>query len=70
MPPQHPKENAKIETSKTEKFKAVELALSQIEKNFGKGAIMRMGENTKVAVETFPSGSISLDVALGGGVPH
>lgn len=53
-----------------EKKKAVELALAQIEKNFGKGAIMRMGEASKIKVATIPTGSISLDLALGGGVPR
>lgn len=52
-----------------EKQKAVSVALAQIEKQFGKGAIMRMGEAGKAHVETIPSGSISLDIALGGGVP-
>lgn len=52
-----------------EKKKAIGLALSQIEKNFGKGSIMRMGEHKKVEIETIPTGSISLDLALGGGVP-
>lgn len=53
-----------------EKKKAVELALAQIEKNFGKGAIMRMGEANKIQVATIPTGSVSLDIALGGGVPR
>ena len=53
-----------------EKHKAIELALSQIEKDFGKGAIMRMGEAKKIAVETVNTGSISLDIALGGGLPR
>lgn len=53
-----------------EKQKAVELALSQIERNFGKGSIMKLGEAQKVAVETIKTGSISLDAALGGGVPR
>ncbi len=52
-----------------EKRKVLEMALSQIEKSFGKGAIMRMGESAKIAIETIPTGSLSLDVALGGGVP-
>ena len=57
-------------TNSTERQKAVELALSQIERSFGKGAIMKMGEAQKIAVETIPTGSISLDIALGGGVPR
>lgn len=56
-------------TDTTEKKKAVLLALSQIEKNFGKGAIMRLGETKHMSVETIPTGSLSLDIALGGGVP-
>lgn len=57
-------------TTKTEKQKAVELALATIERNFGKGAIMKLGDAHKIAVETIPSGSPSLDIALGGGVPR
>ncbi len=57
-------------TNTNERQKAVELALSQIERTFGKGAIMKMGEAQKIAVETIPTGSISLDIALGGGVPR
>ena len=52
------------------KSKALGIAISQIEKNFGKGAIMKMGENSKLVVETIPTGSLSLDNALGvGGLP-
>ncbi len=49
--------------------KAVELAVDQIERQFGKGSIMRLGEGMKVHVETIPSGSLALDLALGGGIP-
>ena len=56
--------------AQTEKQKAVELALAQIERSFGKGAIMKLGEANKIAVETIPTGSLSLDIALGGGVPR
>lgn len=59
-----------MESMMKEKHKALELALSQIEKNFGKGAIMKMGETKRIQVETIPTGSISLDLALGGGVPR
>lgn len=52
-----------------EKQKALELAIAQIEKNFGKGAIMKMGDKDAMQIETIPTGSISLDLALGGGVP-
>lgn len=51
------------------KAQALDLALSQIEKQFGKGSIMRLGEATAVNVETIPTGSIGLDLALGGGIP-
>ena len=53
------------------KQQALEMALGQIEKQFGKGSIMRMGESSILAVETIPTGSLALDVALGaGGVPR
>jgi recombination protein RecA len=53
------------------KLKALDLAMQQIEKNFGKGSIMRLGDGVIAPVETIPTGSISLDFALGiGGVPR
>ena len=53
-----------------EKKKAIDLALSQIEKQFGKGSIMRLGENMKLNIDFIPSGSLALDIALGiGGLP-
>jgi recombination protein RecA len=53
------------------KMKALELAVQQIEKNFGKGSIMRLGDGVIAQVETIPTGSISLDFALGiGGIPR
>lgn len=51
------------------KTKALGLALETIEKQFGKGSIMKLGEAHEVDVETTPTGSISLDLALGGGIP-
>jgi len=51
------------------KSQALDLALSQIEKQFGKGSIMRLGDAHAVHVETIPTGSLSLDLALGGGIP-
>jgi len=48
---------------------AIKNALAQIEKNFGQGAIMKLGERSKVKIETIATGSISLDRALGGGIP-
>ena len=54
-----------------EKGKALGTAISQIEKSYGKGAIMKMGDSTRFAVESIPTGSISLDAALGvGGLPR
>src|SRR6266498_415186 len=58
--------------SAKEKGKALELALQQIEKQFGKGAIMKLGEDqANVPVDVIPTGSVGLDLALGvGGVPR
>ncbi len=54
----------------SDKKKALETAMAQIERSFGKGSIMRLGENTGIVVEAIPTGSLSLDLALGiGGVP-
>src|SRR5215831_3770541 len=51
--------------------KSLEVALAQIERQFGRGAIMRLGDDTRAPVEVIPTGSISLDVALGvGGFPR
>ncbi len=52
------------------KQKALGLALESIEKQFGKGSIMKLGESYKADVETTSTGSISLDIALGGGLPR
>ncbi len=53
------------------KHKALEAALQQIEKNYGKGAIMRLGQNVGMTVDHIPTGSMSLDAALGiGGLPR
>lgn len=58
-------------SSEGEKVKAVDVAMTQIERQFGKGAIMRLGDRTKVDVDVIPSGSVSLDAALGiGGIPR
>ncbi len=54
-----------------EKKKALEMALGQIEKQFGKGAVMKLGENSHLNVEVIPTGALGLDIALGvGGVPR
>lgn len=56
----------------TDKLKALDIALSQIEKQFGKGSIMKLGEaSAKMEVEVIPTGALALDIALGvGGIPR
>ena len=63
------------ETSETnvseERSKALKLAIEKIEKDFGKGAIMKLGDKATVNVDAIPTGSLALDIALGiGGVPR
>jgi recombination protein RecA len=53
----------------SDKQKALSLVLTQIERNFGKGTIMRLGDASRMKVETIPSGALTLDLALGGGIP-
>ena len=54
-----------------DKKKALETAMAQIERTYGKGSIMRLGDNSRVVVEAIPTGSLALDLALGiGGVPR
>jgi len=61
-----------VEGTSVDKTKALDAALSQIERAFGKGSIMRLGKNHKVVeIETVPTGSLGLDIALGvGGLPR
>ena len=55
----------------SEKKKALEMAMSQIEKQFGKGSVMKLGEFKAMEIEAIPTGALSLDIALGiGGVPR
>ncbi len=69
-PAKKAEKSEKVDKSQTEaKQKALGLALETIEKQFGKGSIMKLGESHKVQVETIPTGSLSLDIALGGGIP-
>lgn len=57
-------------TKDPKKQKALEAAMEQIERQFGKGAIMRFGQNELTDIESIPTGSLSLDIALGiGGLP-
>jgi recombination protein RecA len=66
----HPQKESFMST-KAEKMKALETAIGQIERQFGKGSVMRMGGDNRVRVNVIPSGSIALDGALGvGGVPR
>lgn len=63
-----PAENNR-KTNEENRKKALELALSQIEKTFGTGSIMKLGASRHMDVEMVPTGSLSLDLALGGGIP-
>ena len=65
------KEKGKVDTKvNEEKQKALEIAMGQIEKQFGKGSVMKLGEYKTMEVEAIPTGALSLDVALGiGGIP-
>ena len=66
------KKNDNLESGKIsdEKRKALEIAMGQIEKEFGKGSVMKLGEYKGMNVESIPTGALSLDVALGiGGIP-
>lgn len=67
------KEKEKVEETKdnSEREKALKLAIEKIEKDFGKGSIMKLGDKTTVNVDAIPTGALSLDVALGiGGIPR
>ena len=65
------KEETGVSTTTDERSKALKLAIDKIEKDFGKGAIMRLGDKPAVSVETIPTGALALDVALGvGGIPR
>ena len=64
------KEEEKVAVS-DERQKALKLAIDKIEKDFGKGAIMKLGDKPSVSVETIPTGALALDIALGvGGIPR
>lgn len=64
------KEETEKQSISEGKTKALGLALETIEKQFGKGSIMKLGEAHATAVETTPTGALSLDLALGGGIPR
>ena len=61
--------NAADARAAAERDKALGLVLNHIERNFGKGSIMRLGDASRMRVETFPTGALTLDLALGGGYP-
>lgn len=60
---------AKTGTEQSEREKALNLVLTQIDRTYGKGTIMRLGDASRMRVETIPSGALTLDLALGGGLP-
>src|SRR5438105_14538390 len=63
--------NSAVPVATSERERAIDLALQQIERRFGKGAIMKLGEASHIHVDVLPTGSIALDLALGvGGVPR
>ncbi len=62
-------ESKKVDAKSGEKEKALSLVVGQIERNFGKGSIMRLGDASKMRVETISTGALTLDLALGGGYP-
>jgi recombination protein RecA len=65
-----PKAEKKVAAEQAERMKAIDLAVAQIEKQFGAGSIMKLGEGHKIDVAMIPTGSLSLDLALGGGLPE
>ncbi len=66
---QQPADDKKTQAERAERMKAIDLAVAQIEKQFGAGSIMKLGEGHKIDVETISTGALSLDLALGGGIP-
>lgn len=71
MTPKIDSKNEEKVTIKDSKNKAIELAISQIEKQFGQGSIMKLGSKERINIEAIPTGALSLDVALGiGGIPR
>ncbi|GGO32488.1 recombinase RecA [Deinococcus humi] len=71
MSKDNPKEITAAPTDNKERLKAIETAMSQIEKAFGKGSIMKLGAESKLDVQVVSTGSLSLDLALGvGGIPR
>src|ERR1700712_2998787 len=68
---QLPKRKTEVMPSAADREKSLETALAQIDRQFGKGSVMRLGSDDRAPVEVIPTGSIALDVALGiGGLPR
>ncbi len=71
MKPTKSKKTTELQENDGDKHKALEVAISQITKTYGKGSIMKLGQNTSMNVSAIPTGSLTLDLALGiGGVPR
>src|SRR5258708_33680019 len=65
------KKKSGFPTTKEDRERSLKLALSQIEKTYGKEALMRLGEKATQKIEVIPTGSLSLDIAIGvGGIPR
>ena len=65
------KDMKNLESTQQEKLRALEMTISSIEKEFGKGTVMKLGEKTTMQVDTVPTGCLDLDMALGvGGIPR
>jgi recombination protein RecA len=58
------------DSEKKARLEALSGVVHQIEKSYGKGSIQKLGQSSSVNVETFPSGSVTLDMAMGGGYPR
>ena len=66
-----PQDDKKEDKRSSDRSKSLDTALAQIERQFGKGAVMKMGDRKAVAMEVIPTGSVALDIALGvGGLPR
>jgi recombination protein RecA len=68
-PVKDPKVDKQSAAEREARLKAIDLAVAQIEKQFGAGSIMKLGEGHKIDVEVISTGALSLDLALGGGIP-
>jgi len=63
------KSDKQVSAEREARLKAIDLAVAQIEKQFGAGSIMKLGEGHRIDIETISTGALSLDIALGGGIP-